>query len=137
MQQKMLRQCHLFPACTRSNLTTRNFDILRDLSLPANLRRDDCDYDELIPDPSSASLRSSGALSDITPGSHVTCGFIKEPGVIMNENIIFWRQRVLQIYGMRKISIKPHSKLDLDLTRKWPGGGIKYKGSGSVAARSK
>ena len=102
----MLSQSHLFPVCTRSNLTTRNFDILRDLSLPANLRRDDCDYDEVIPDPSSASLRSSGALSDITPGSHVTCGFIKQPGVIMNENIIFWRQRVLQIYGMRKISIK-------------------------------
>ena len=107
------------------------------MSLPANLRRDDCDYDELIPDPSSASPSSSGAVSDITPGTHVTCGFIKEPGV-MNENIIFWRQRVvLQIYGMRKISIKPHSKLDLDLTRKCAGGGVKYKGSGSVAARSK
>ena len=31
----------LFPVCNRSNLTTRNFDILRDLSLPANVSSDD------------------------------------------------------------------------------------------------
>ena len=72
----MLNQSHLFPVCTRSNLTTRNFDILRDLSLPANVSQSG-DYDVMIPDPRRG-LRElrSGVSRDIPPGSHVTCVFI-------------------------------------------------------------
>lgn len=59
----MLSQSHLFPVCTRSNLTTRNFDILRDVSLPANVSQSGGDYDVMIPDP----RRGLAELSDETP----------------------------------------------------------------------
>ena len=47
---KKIVSSHLFPVCNRSNLTTRNFDILRDLSLPANVSQSG-DYDVMSPDP--------------------------------------------------------------------------------------